>query len=94
MDNYDIQLADFITGFNEDEPSVEIINISFSMPSVFGLIPASSQNAMIHIIYIVKGVKKWIQLTPMEACRIGFLDLNNLRKFFDVDINTFSQKKK
>jgi hypothetical protein len=83
---YDIQMADLITGFNEDEPSVEVTNISFSIPSVFELIPASSQNAMIHITYIAKGVKKWIQLTPIEAEKIGFINLDALRKFTDVDV--------
>lgn len=83
---YDIQMADFITGFNEDEPSVEVTNISYSIPSVFGLIPASSQNAMIHITYIANGVKRWIQLTPQEAVNIGFIDLDGLRKFTDVDV--------
>lgn len=83
---YDVQMADFITGFNEDEPSVEITNISYSLPSVFGLIPESNQNAMIHVTYIANSVKRWIQLTPHEAVNIGFIDLNGLRKFTDVDV--------
>jgi hypothetical protein len=83
---YDIQMADFITGFNEDVPSVDIESISFTMPLSTALIPNSTQNAMIHIVYTVKKVKKWIQLTPCEAEKIGLINLNALRKYTDIDI--------
>ena len=83
---YDIQMADFVTGFEEDIPTVEVESINFSMQLSIALIPASTQNAMIHIVYRVNGVKKWIQLTPLEADKIGLINLNALRKYTDVDV--------